>query len=70
MATYFANCNTLNLDVSVNRGVSESCVSESWRTDRGIDPLGPKEEKGLSLTYKCLRIEFIVNFKIFLDERL
>ncbi len=32
MATYFANCNTLNLDVSVNRGVSESCVSESWRT--------------------------------------
>ncbi len=32
MATYFANCNTLNLDLSVNRGVSESCVSESWRT--------------------------------------
>ncbi len=46
MATYFANCNTLNLDVSVNRGVSESCVSEScvsescvsesWRTDNSL----------------------------------
>jgi hypothetical protein len=32
----------------------------------GIDPLGPKEEKGHSLTYRCLRIEFIVNLKTFM----